>query len=303
VIRAAVWKPWYLYRPQQIVRRLMGFVETPSSDYQPLRAAWGIEMLACPSEHLGRSLSTTGIYDLAVSEMMFRLVRHGDVVLDAGANIGYMTLLAAVAAGPTGRVIAFEPNPNLFPILRENVATAQRHLSMARVELRQAALGARRHRTTLVLPDPSARNNGLSYIRSEPISSAHGTATVQVETLDAVLSNDTVALAKVDVEGHEFQLFQGAAAVLRSHRIRNIVFEDHRGIRSAAAMLLAKAGYTLFSIGWTMRRLVLAEVGAGESVSHSYEAPSYLATVDPQHVVRACRASGWRTLRPQTQWQ
>jgi FkbM family methyltransferase len=302
-MRAAVWKPWYLYRPRQIVRRLKGFIETPSSEYRQLQAAWGIEMLACPAEHLGRALSTTGIYDLAVSEMMFRLVRHGDVVLDAGANIGYMTLLAAVAAGPKGRVIAFEPNPNLFPILRENVETASRHLAMASVELRQAALGARRHRTTLVLPDPSAANNGLSYIPSQPVVTEHGTVTVQVETLDAVLAGETVALAKVDVEGHEFQLFKGAADVLGSHRIRNIVFEDHRGIRSAAATLLANAGYTLFSIGWTMRRLVLAEIGASESVSHSYEAPSYLATVDPQHARRVCRASGWRTLRPQIQWQ
>lgn len=303
MIATGIWKPWYVYQPRQIFRRMIGLGETPSSEYQQLRAAWGIEMLACPAEHLGRCLWTTGVYDLAVSELMFRLVRPGDVVLDAGANIGYMTLLAAVAAGPQGRVMAFEPNPNLFPVLRKNVDAARQHLAMAPVELRQAALGAHRHRTTLVLPDPSAANNGLSYIPSGPISSARvETATIEVETLDATLGGQTVAVAKVDVEGHERQVFEGGASALGSHRIRHIVFEDHCGTGSAAATLLADAGYTLFSIGWSMRRPLLAEVRPGESLSRSYEAPSYLASVDPEYALSACRPTGWRALRRQIQW-
>jgi FkbM family methyltransferase len=278
--------------------------DTPSAEYQRVRAAWGIEMLACPAEHIGRCLSTTGVYDLAVSELMFRLVQHGDVVVDAGANIGYMTLLAAVAAGPRGRVIAFEPNPHLFPILRQNIETARQHLAMARVELRQTALGEHKHNTALVLPDPSAGNNGLSYIPAEPISRERvETVTIEVETLDAVLDGQNIAVAKVDVEGYERQLFEGAASALGSHRIRHLVFEDHDGIGSAAATLLADAGYTLFSIGWSMRRPLLAQVRAGQSLSQSYEAPSYLATVDPNAALSACRPSGWLALRRQTEWQ
>ena len=304
MIAPAIWKPWYVYQPRQILRRVWGMRDTPSPEYQSLRAAWGIEMLACPAEHLGRCLWTTGVYDLAVSELMFRLVQPGDVVVDAGANIGYMTLLGAVAAGPRGHVIGFEPNPYLFPILRQNVETARQHLAMAPVDLRQAALGARRHRTMLVLPDPSGGNNGLSYIAAEPTARERpGSASVQVETLDAALDGQTVALAKVDVEGYERQLFEGAASALGAHRIRHLVFEDHQGTGSAAAILLADAGYTLFSIGWSMRRPLLAQVRPGQSLSQAYEAPSYLATVDPDGALRACRPSGWRALRPQIQWQ
>jgi FkbM family methyltransferase len=283
---------------------MRGLMETPSTEYEPLRAAWGIEMLACPAEHLGQCLSTTGIYDLAVSELMFRLVRHGDVVIDAGANIGYMTLLAAVAAGSKGRVIAFEPNPRLFPILGKNIDGARQHLAMASVELRQSALGARRHRTALVLPDPSGGNDGLSFIPSDPISGDRSHAVdVDVETLDAVLDGHAAALMKVDVEGYEHEVFRGGAGALGSHRIRHVVFEDHQGPGSSAASFLAAAGYTLFSIGWTMRHPVLAPVGVGRKVSQSYEAPSYLATVEPELALRACRPSGWHALRRQTQWQ
>ena len=303
MIATALWKPWYVYQPRQILRRVFALGDTPSAEYQLLRTAWGIEMLACPAEHLGRCLWTTGVYDLAVSELMFRLVRPGDVVVDAGANIGYMTLLAAVAAGPRGRVIAFEPNPQLFPILRQNVEATRRRFAMASVELRETALGAHRHRSPLVLPDPSEGNNGLSYIPAEPVSRDRlETVSVEVETLDAVLAGRTVALAKIDVEGYERQLFEGCAGALGSHRIRHVVFEDHQGIDSAAATFLADAGYTLFSIGWSMRRPLLIEARRGQSSNHFYEAPSYLATIDPAGAVNACHPSGWRALRRQIQW-
>jgi FkbM family methyltransferase len=302
VIATALWKPWYVYQPRQILRRVFVLGDTPPADYQSLRTAWGMEMMACPAEHLGRCLWTTGVYDLAVSELMFRLVRPGDVVVDAGANIGYMTLLAAVAAGARGRVIAFEPNPHLFPILRQNVETAQRRRAMAPVDLRQTALGDHRHWMPLVLPDPSEGNNGLGHISTEPIShDSVDTVSVEVETLDGVLAGQSVALAKVDVEGYERQLFEGCAGSLGSHRIRHVVFEDHQGIDSAAATFLAAAGYTLFSIGWSMRRPLLVEARPGQSSSHFYEAPSYLATIDPAGAVSACHPSGWRALRRQIQ--
>ncbi len=52
-----------------------------------------------------------------MSEVLARLIDPGDTVVDAGANVGYMTVLAAAAAGPTGRVVAFEPHPE-WQVLR-----------------------------------------------------------------------------------------------------------------------------------------------------------------------------------------
>jgi FkbM family methyltransferase len=42
--------------------------------------------------------------------------------VDVGAHVGYFTLLLAKQVGPSGEVVAFEPNPNIFEILKENVA-------------------------------------------------------------------------------------------------------------------------------------------------------------------------------------
>jgi hypothetical protein len=123
---------------------------------------------------------------------------------------------------------------------------------------------------------------------------------VPVETVDAVLGDRHVGVMKVDVEGYEFPLLQGAARALKEHRIRHIVFEDHAGSASDAATYLKSAGYTLFTIGWSMTRPILDESRDGYSAASPYEAPSYLATLAPDEAVRACAPSGWRALRKQT---
>ena len=95
------WKPWFVFRPSQVVRRL---TFRPTSAYRRLTVAWGEQLLALDDEHIGRCLGTTGIYDLAVSELLFRLIHPGDLVVDAGANIGYMSVLAATAGARVDRV-------------------------------------------------------------------------------------------------------------------------------------------------------------------------------------------------------
>ena len=59
----------------------------------------GDGVLADSTKTIGQSIRTTGLYDLAVSEVLARLIDPGDTVVDAGANVGYMTVLAAAAAG------------------------------------------------------------------------------------------------------------------------------------------------------------------------------------------------------------
>ena len=81
-------------------------------------------MIVDPTRAIGRSIVTTGLFDLAVSELLARLIDPGDIVVDAGANVGYMTVLAATAAGRSGRVLAFEPHPELFAVLCQNAGYA-----------------------------------------------------------------------------------------------------------------------------------------------------------------------------------
>jgi FkbM family methyltransferase len=272
------WKPWFVFRPSQVIRRL---TFRPTSTYRRLPVAWGGHLLALDDEHIGRSLGTIGIYDLAVSELLFRLVHPGDLVVDAGANIGYMSVLAATAGA---QVIAFEPNPSLLPVLRQNLE--------ARGEVRPVALGDHRHRAALVLPDPAVHNNGLGRLGSPADT---GAVPVQVETLDAELNGRQVAILKLDVEGAEQRVLDGASSSLKSQRVRHIIFEDHHGAGSGVMTCLAGHGYTIFSIEWTLLGPKLGDP-ATPSAHMRYEAPSYLATLAPDAARTACARRGWVAL-------
>jgi len=299
---AGVWKPWYVYRPRQLATRVMHYFEPPPQAYQRLHASWGADILANPSEHLGRCLRTIGVFDLAVSEVLLRLIRPGDLVIDAGANVGYMTVLAAVAAGPTGQVMSFEPNPILLSPLRQNIAMAREQFSMAPIDLRASALGSHHHSATFVLPPADALNDGLGHIAEGPgAAGATGTIDVAVEPLDDSLSGKDVGLLKIDVEGYEARVLEGAGDAIRSGRIRNIVFEDHQGAGSDVMHALQSAGYAIFSIGWAMRGPVLSADLTQRPASTRYEAPNYLATTAPEAALRDCAGKGWRALRRQTQ--
>jgi hypothetical protein len=82
---------------------------------------------------------------------------------------------------------------------------------------------------------------------------------------------------------------------LTADRVRHIVFEDHVGPDSPVCRLLAGHGFTFFEIGWRLGGPVLAPLGSG--CHRRYEAPSYLATRDPDGARTRCRPGGWECFR------
>ena len=66
-------------------------------------------------------LMMDGFWEMWVTEAMMKLVRRGSVVADIGANLGYFTLLLADLTGAEGRVLSFEPNPNLASRLSKSI--------------------------------------------------------------------------------------------------------------------------------------------------------------------------------------
>jgi FkbM family methyltransferase len=286
-------KPWYVWRPWQLARRAQVALKPPHTGYTPLPVAWGISVIADPTKTIGRSLLTTGVYDLAVSEVLARLIMPGDTVADAGANVGYMTLLAGVAAGQSGRVLAWEPHPELFSVLRRNVASLAGRSGAAEIAIRQAALGPEPGRARLVIPAHMAANDGVSYIGEA--SGSVSSIAVAVETIDEALGGSRVSVMKLDVEGAELGVLAGARHALGEGRITHLVFEDHVGPDSAVARLLVANGYRIFSIGWSVRGVQLGD-DPRQQLATPYEAPSFLATLDPDGVRAVCRASGWTTL-------
>lgn len=282
----AIWKPWFVRRPGQLVRRVWrGLVVRPSGPVV-VRLPWRVDLEVDPRETIGRAIWTTGIYDLAVSEALWRLTRPGDVVVDAGANIGYMTGLLGVRAGAAGRVLAFEPHPAVCERLRGNVARLTGLPNAAPVDVRQTGLSAEAATATLLAGAAEAANDGLAYI-----GSGDGIA-IRTERLDDVVGDGTVGVMKVDVEGHEPAVLAGASRLLARRGIRCVVFEDHAGPGSDVMRVFVAAGYRVYALGWRMRGPVLADP-TGPPVCRPYEAPSYLAVADPVETEAVMRRPAW----------
>ncbi len=280
-------KPWFLYRPKQLVRRIVRGMRSPADPVQVVELPWGCPIEIDVRETIGRSIWTAGVYDLAVVEVLTRLADPNLLAIDAGANLGAMTgALAARAA----EVWAFEPNPAVVPKLNGNIARFTGRRGFAPCRSFDVALSDSDGEGRLETPGGSADNGGLARLTSD----ADGIA-VRTARLDTRLVGRDVGILKADVEGHEAALFRGASESLRAGRIAHVVFEEHGGADSPACQLLTDSGYTLFEIGWRLTGPVLSAPGSG--AARRYEAPSLLATRHPERAVAICRPRGWACFR------
>jgi len=284
-------KPWFLYRPIQLIKRIIYSRQSSLPQSMSMRTSWGGLLTANPTRTIGNSILTTGLYELSVSEALFRLIRPGNFIVDAGANVGYMTLLAAKAASPGGRVLSFEPHPELFKTLEINTRSAITG-SETSLELNQLALSNKGGRAELRIPMGFDQNDGISTMRDN-YSQYSFSIQVLTTSLDESLGKHCVDLLKLDVEGYEFEVLQGSRCALEARRIRQIIFEDHQIENSRVVDLLRKYGYTIFSLGWTLTGPIL---GALDSPRCRYDAPSYLATLDPIDAKNKFAARGFRSL-------
>jgi hypothetical protein len=136
-------------------------------------------------------------------------------------------------------------------------------------------------------------NDGVSYVGESRGPSR--SLPVTVETIDGTIGDSHIAVMKLDVEGAELGVLAGARHALADGRVTHLVFEDHIGADSAVGRLLVAHGYRIFSIGWSVRGLHLGD-DPHERLAEAYEAPSFIASLQPDQVLDACRAAGWKTL-------
>lgn len=141
------------------------------------------------------------------NEALFSFVlKPGSVYVDVGANIGYYTKKMAEVVGPTGTIHAFEPLPSAWNLLKANVA----HIPQCQLHNKAVA------ETPGELPFYAHPNGDTSSLVP---SSGSTKIVVPVTTLDQELSALTqLDLLKIDVEGAEYRVLQGAKQSIQTHR-------------------------------------------------------------------------------------
>ena len=299
-VSSCLTKPEYFFRPTQIARRLKLRVSKSDQHAIDIKLPWGLPIRCRLGDAIGSSIARTGIYDLSVTELIWRLLDPGESAIDAGANIGYMTSIMAARAGGNGHVFSFEPHPEIYPELCRNVSFWKYNSAIGHIETRQVALSDRAGTAILSVPAEFASNRGTSSL--ENASGTEQGHLVETKCLDnEIPEGRKIGLMKVDVEGHELSLMNGGVNLFRDHRIRDVVFEAHEGQSSPVVEYLQNHGYALFRL---TRRFFGPKIACAGTMNCSQEprcsgndAPSYLATLAPERAATRLSKRGWQALR------
>jgi FkbM family methyltransferase len=136
-----------------------------------------------------------GQYELEVQRAFRELISPGDIVYDIGAHAGFFSLIASRLTGPSGRVFAFDPNPECATSVREQIELN----GLSQCEVVEAAIGHKNGIMGFRLEGPYSRLDDEEHFR------------VPIVTLDTfVQGHPRPDLVKMDVEGAEAAVLRGA---------------------------------------------------------------------------------------------
>jgi FkbM family methyltransferase len=223
-------RPFFLDRlPDAVGRRLAyRFLRPVPAKYGPLyraaevRHAPGVHMeVPKTREYMYDGIALLGVYEPELTRRVVALARRGGRMVDVGANVGYFTLLWA-AADPGNIVVALEPSPLVLPYLERNVRSNN---FAGRVEIRRSAAAAGQGRARF----STVCDEATGWGRLAGGEDRTGVLEVPTERLDSIVAGDErVSFLKIDVEGAEAAVLEGASALLMSKRIDNIYLEVNR---------------------------------------------------------------------------
>jgi FkbM family methyltransferase len=181
------------------------------------------------------------VWEPHVEAALRRLLRPGDTAYDIGANIGYFSAVMADAVGPTGRVFAFEPVPETF----ERLDQCRELNGFSQLTPLKLAVG---ESDTSVEVAISRSSLGQASIYDQPNEVNPFFVRVAMRRLDDLLIGGDLsppALIKMDVEGHELPVMQGARQLIAEH-LPALIFELN-------AAMSRKAGWTSSQIAALLR--------------------------------------------------
>ena len=292
-------KPEYFYRPSQIFRRILRMKRPAHASMRKLPLPWGASIEVDINETIGFAIWRLGIYDLVVSEVLWRLTEAGDSVADVGANLGYMTSLLAKKAGERGVVTSFEPHPELFQRLSKN-ASCWTGSQTGQIRLIQKAASDREGKSLLMIPRDFFGNTGTAFLEGvQNSNTVDQSFEIDLVPLDQVYPDRGPRVMKIDTEGSEIFVLKGAKRLLSERGIRDIVFECHEKYPNPVTSFLEERGYAIFRLEKTFSgpKLVPIQTQATEQKSERvWEAASFLATLDPKRALNLVHSTGWRIL-------
>jgi FkbM family methyltransferase len=154
-------------------------------------------------------------FETIIAQLYSRVAGAGDLIVDGGAHGGYHTVRMSDAVGPTGLVVAFEPQPYIFGHTRHHLELEQRW----NVEIHELALWDSEAELPFFVVKADTGYSGFSIRKNYGFTTEIEEIRVRSVTLDKALgglrrAGRAVRFIKLDLEGAEFHALRGARAIM-----------------------------------------------------------------------------------------
>lgn len=225
------------------------------------------------SEHMQRRIFWMDYYNREIVALLDRVLKPGMVVVDVGANIGEISIVAARRVGDGGYVLAFEPMTVLAHVLEKNLSSNK--LSSARVVQMGLSdtIGEFPIYSSCGQGDEGDIHEGLGSLYGDPARDKL-VQVISVTTLDSYISGNPVRrldVIKIDIEGAELPCLRGAMETLRKFKPLLIIEVQELSASIAGyesrdiLRFLEPLGYEFYRIG---RRGLLTQIGVDGLVDY-----------------------------------
>jgi FkbM family methyltransferase len=213
---------------------------------EKVKSPEGYSLTINPVYH-GNFLSTESIsaYEPEMRQLFSKWIGEGSVVYDIGANVGVFSLLFVKLAGDSGQVYAFEPESNNTRCL----LSTKEDNALSNLEVHAKGVGQKTE--TLFFDRRGGAMSG--HLVEEGVADDENVTEMQVVSVDDLVFNQgkrAPTFLKVDVEGNEVKVFEGAERTLAEHK-PVIICELHHSLEPAVLDIhgmLSAHGYKCFDV-------------------------------------------------------
>lgn len=240
-------------------------------------------------DHLHRIIAFFGFQDKKIAKLLPTLLGRGNCFVDVGANCGAMSLAAASLVGPSGRVVAFEPNPRQAALLEKSAKA-----NGFDIEVKCIGLSDSSGLVEMIIPKGCS---GYGAIADGKAASEHDEV-IEIQVCvsgEAMVANELaqIDLLKVDIEGHEENFFKGAKEFLSEHPPVHILCElsgEEPFWDRDSIQVLRQMGYEFYGIPHEMSSSLLKKLQYGSHVTFE-STRDFIATRKPAICDALCHSS------------
>lgn len=218
-------------------------------------------MMSLPGDDLSitPSIALQGTYEEPELHFVEKTLRGGDFFVDVGCNVGVFTLVAARKVGPCGRVFAFDPNDGVVKHLRRSLVMNWVH---DRVKVFECAVGEEEKAATLRYSQLSVGGGSLGIDEDSAFKPTVAEIGNLVEKQTHVIALDhlflhplEIKILKIDVEGFEHTVLEGARRLLKEKSINYLILELLEEIASKRYKQNVNAVVEVMNLGYRLCRL------------------------------------------------